>query len=486
MRAVTAAAAALSALLLATGEAPAHAGSTCAEGACDTPEEGEVALLHTRLSHAEAKPHVPGAKAALEGLLEQGAWLRASGRDPEAEDDARTAGEAANFANCSLSECDCPLWKMRGPTLVYPGGETKCINGDDYAFLVIPGAWNKLLFYFEGGGACWESNGAFGKVVVRQCSESLQDAFHWYGYGRGVLNSTDKRNPFRGYTTVQLLYCSGDAFIGNTTMVDAQGVELVQRGYFNAQAALEWTKRNFHYVEQLTVAGFSAGSLGVMAWTSRVLDNLKHRSAAVLLDSYVGLSPGSTGVYALQRWGGCGTMTEGEDERAACEAGQISAQDSLAHAIRMHPKVAFGSIQSKADSTQVWFYQGIAQSWGLLTDAGIGFDAWYLATLPYFRTWNQFPNYVAYFVDGTVHCFLQSPAFYTASTAGPSQEAPEGDLSLYEWVDRLLEHKAVPTECDGPVLALEPVAASDAAPGGGQWQDTCDEALLPKVLVAPC
>src|SRR5688572_33342387 len=36
-----------------------------------------------------------------------------------------------------------------------PGGETKCAKGGEYAFSVRPGAKDKLLVWFEGGGACW-------------------------------------------------------------------------------------------------------------------------------------------------------------------------------------------------------------------------------------------------------------------------------------------------------------------------------------------
>ena len=43
-------------------------------------------------------------------------------------------------------------------TLVLPGGETRCIYSysTPFAFQVIPGDSDKLLFYFQGGGACWD------------------------------------------------------------------------------------------------------------------------------------------------------------------------------------------------------------------------------------------------------------------------------------------------------------------------------------------
>jgi hypothetical protein len=58
-----------------------------------------------------------------------------------------TTSEACNLASMPRDES----------TLVLPGGETRCIYADStpYAFQVIPGDSEKLLFYFQGGGACW-------------------------------------------------------------------------------------------------------------------------------------------------------------------------------------------------------------------------------------------------------------------------------------------------------------------------------------------
>jgi hypothetical protein len=42
--------------------------------------------------------------------------------------------------------------------LILPGGSTRCIysTSTPYAFQVIPGAIDKVVVYYQGGGACWD------------------------------------------------------------------------------------------------------------------------------------------------------------------------------------------------------------------------------------------------------------------------------------------------------------------------------------------
>jgi hypothetical protein len=41
-----------------------------------------------------------------------------------------------------------------GWTKIEPGGETICSTGTPYAYYVHPGTVNRLVVYFDGGGAC--------------------------------------------------------------------------------------------------------------------------------------------------------------------------------------------------------------------------------------------------------------------------------------------------------------------------------------------
>lgn len=109
---------------------------------------------------------------------------------------------------CTISETEsCNLSDLEADrtNLVYPGGNTRCIFSDStaYSFQVIPGDTDKLLVYFQGGGACWSeytTNSGF-------CTtDAKPDALS------GIFNRTNEKNIYRNYTIVQMLYCSGDVW----------------------------------------------------------------------------------------------------------------------------------------------------------------------------------------------------------------------------------------------------------------------------------
>jgi hypothetical protein len=63
------------------------------------------------------------------------------------------------------SPCDLSSFTKDRSTVVYPGGDTRCIfsSSTPFGFQVIRGDSDKLLFDFQGGGACWD--GKFRSVI---------------------------------------------------------------------------------------------------------------------------------------------------------------------------------------------------------------------------------------------------------------------------------------------------------------------------------
>ncbi len=57
--------------------------------------------------------------------------------------------------SCSISSLE-----KDTSSIVQPGGTTRCIFSTStvYGFQVIPGDSDKLLLYFQGGGACWDED----------------------------------------------------------------------------------------------------------------------------------------------------------------------------------------------------------------------------------------------------------------------------------------------------------------------------------------
>ena len=80
-------------------------------------------------------------------------------------------------------------------------------------------------------------------------------------YAGGVLDLTEPRNPFRGWSWVFIPSCTGDVHVGDRR-VRYGSVVVEQRGWQNAHAALRWAFAHFPRVETVLVAGCSAGSVG--------------------------------------------------------------------------------------------------------------------------------------------------------------------------------------------------------------------------------
>jgi len=407
-------------------------------------------------------------QTAWEGLDDAHSWKAYLASLPLSSGLLQEGSTANKHQECHMKDSKCPISGMGDkPTLVYPAGLTRCFNGDPYAFAVTPGDKDKLLFYFEGGGACWEAKGN----VVLQCTDSISYGIQTLGLGTGIQDRSNENNPFRSYTVVEPIYCAGDAFMGTKTQ-QWKGKTYYQHGYHNALAAVNWVKENIAgELSSLVISGFSAGSLGTMAWSTTLLQTLKYTKATVLLDSYAGVFPDGTEGPALLEWGACKTGLWSPKVQANCDAGTMLIEEPYMEAMTKFPNVAFASIQSKVDGTQIWFYKGMAMSNFMMGPDGatLSDSGFYAKSLKIYEEFNTYPNFVEILVDGSQHCYTQDASFFTATTAGKA--GGEGQ-ALHKWVGELIDGK-VASACSG--LIEGPEASSGSA--------YCDQKLLPKVLV---
>jgi hypothetical protein len=228
-----------------------------------------------------------------------------------------------------------------------------CINVQ-----VIPGASDKLIFYFQGGGACWDKvSTELGFCTSDASPQSLI----------GIFDRTNPDNRFKDYTIVQVLYCSGDVFGGNVTRPynDRDGVPVEQRGLSNAQSVLDWTKAQqasgalASTLSELVVMGCSAGSIGAQLWAEQVLNTLKWSKAAVVPDSYAGIFPEGTTGPLVYDYGFCSSGFLSPDLYAKCMDQTITMQDIALEFIAATPTVPYTYIQSKTDIVQMSFYIAI-------------------------------------------------------------------------------------------------------------------------------
>lgn len=148
-----------------------------------------------------------------------------------------------------------------------PGGDTICSDGSEYRFFVKQGEPDKLMFYLEGGGACWDG---------ANCDPDLQPSYQINlaatdpANSHGILAFDHPENPFADYTVVYAPYCSADVHLGDSVQTHmapaieghaAHEVNILHRGLDNATAAMQWAFDHMLVPRQIFVTGSSAGSI---------------------------------------------------------------------------------------------------------------------------------------------------------------------------------------------------------------------------------
>jgi hypothetical protein len=147
-----------------------------------------------------------------------------------------------------------------GDTLV-----PQCQNSSAFTFFAKRGTVNKLLVYYYGGGACWDTL----TCVFQTCTQNANpNPPGLSGWGFGDLTNPD--NPFKDWHIIRVPYCSCDIHLGDNA-VDyppippfIPGKHVEHRGHDNAKLVEKWAREHFLTPSAIFITGPSAGSYGAM------------------------------------------------------------------------------------------------------------------------------------------------------------------------------------------------------------------------------
>jgi hypothetical protein len=134
-----------------------------------------------------------------------------------------------------------------------------CSDGSEFALFERPADPTKVMFYFEGGGACFSAetcdpiNGTYSPTITQTVDNLVER--------RGLFDATNEINPLADYSVVYVPYCTGDVHLGNATTEYSDTLTIEHRGYANGTAALAHLAAAYPDVEELLVTGASAGSV---------------------------------------------------------------------------------------------------------------------------------------------------------------------------------------------------------------------------------
>jgi len=136
-----------------------------------------------------------------------------------------------------------------------------CVAGTPYSVFTKGGNPSKLLIFLQGGGACWQDF-----YFCNILSSDQEPPFPPVG----IWDEGASDNPFADYSIVYMPYCDGSVFSGDNDVADANfpfGPVRFHRGLRNQSAGMDVAKETFPDASRISVAGSSAGGVGVAGFS---------------------------------------------------------------------------------------------------------------------------------------------------------------------------------------------------------------------------
>src|SRR5690606_8106112 len=178
-------------------------------------------------------------------------------------------------------------------------------RGTPWHFYARRGTVNKVLVYYQGGGACW--NFLTCSEFFPVFKERVTDGDDPSNFRSGFADLDDPNNPFRDWHAVFVPYCTGDVHWGDAVVdheMSGQTTTIHHKGFVNAQVAEKWAREHFVNPDQVFVTGSSAGSYGA------IVNALPLQEFAWPSTEFVVLGDGGNGVITneflqndLAKWG---------------------------------------------------------------------------------------------------------------------------------------------------------------------------------------
>ena len=227
---------------------------------------------------------------AVLGLLHAGCQSTDTGGTAPDDQGASVDGGTDGGASCS------PEGAFDGAPITATAGEwtwvdvpsAVCRTGSPTGFGIrLNPASDKLMIYFQGGGACFNSatcssnSGTFGSSEFAVAKAVAGQ--------RGVFNSSDANNPFKDWNLIFVPYCTGDVHAGSATgvTVPGSGSPTNQQfvGYRNVGLFLKRIVPTFPSVSKVLVTGSSAGGFGALVNYHRIAQAFCPRQVSLVNDS---------------------------------------------------------------------------------------------------------------------------------------------------------------------------------------------------------
>lgn len=133
-----------------------------------------------------------------------------------------------------------------------------CLYGTPYRVYVRPGTSNNVLFYLEGGGACWNDGNCLPDTGAKTTADPLIPLSFMRA---GIFDRRPTYNPFHDWNIVFAMYCDGSVFTGDNVPNYPNG-RVYHRGLSNLSSAVDVMRDLYPNPGRIVVSGSSAGGFG--------------------------------------------------------------------------------------------------------------------------------------------------------------------------------------------------------------------------------
>jgi hypothetical protein len=314
---------------------------------------------------------------------------------------------------------------------IVPGGDCECADGSEFSFFVREADPTKVVFFLEGGGACFSAETcAFTDAESTTYNWHIGSSNHPDEAG-GIFDLDDPDNPFADYSMVFVPYCTGDVHIGDATTEYDADLTVEHKGAVNGAAAVSYLGDHFPDAEEVVVIGGSAGAVASPLCGGLVSDALPDADVTVFADG----SGGYPDVPALNSLlGGLwGTMNAVPDwpENEGMTAEEWSFPGLWVQAGTHDPDITMSRFDYAYDEVQV-FFAGLA---GVAGDDLLAFMLENEASIEAAGV-----DQLSFTAPGDDHTLVRRDEFYTMEVGG---------TSLIDWLTGVVDDPddAVDVQC---------------------------------------
>jgi hypothetical protein len=310
-----------------------------------------------------------------------------------------------------------------GWTKIEPGGDTICSRGTPFVYFVHPGTVNRLVVYFQGGGACWDDTSCSLGGVFK---ETAGDSDNPGQAAEGVFDLGNPDNPFKDWFFVFIPYCTADIHWGdNTHTYTSRGQDVVihHKGFVNVSAVLDWMEANFEQPEKIFVSGCSAGSYGSIMGAAHIHELYPDVPLYQLGDAGAGVSTQDFYQDSFPNWNVAASMPDWIPAPDGSWDEASSLADLYTSVANYYPNDRWSQYNAAHDDIQSFFYMAMGGTgdWGELM----------LASMQEIE--DNAPNFNSYIAPGKIHCITGDDIFYTREVEG---------VKFRDWVDAMVNDEA--------------------------------------------